>query len=75
MSKKGKSHILVCLSSSPSNDTLIETAFKLAQQANADFSAVYASTDKNLSLQDQQRLQRHMKKAEQLGAKVAVIYI
>lgn len=50
MSKKGKSHILVCLSSSPSNDTLIETAFKLAQQANADFSAVYASTDKNLSL-------------------------
>ena len=38
---KIKEHILVCLSSSPSNPKVIKTAAKMANVFDADFTALY----------------------------------
>lgn len=38
-------HILVCLSSSPSNARIIHTAAKMAKTLHARFTAIYVQTD------------------------------
>lgn len=38
-------HILVCLSSSPSNARIIHTAAKMAKVLHAKFTAIYVQTD------------------------------
>ncbi len=39
-------HILVCLSSSPSNEKIIRTAAKMARDMRARFTALYVQTGK-----------------------------
>ena len=39
-----KEHILVCLSSAPSNARIIETAAKMAKAFGASFTALYVQT-------------------------------
>ena len=44
--KQKKEHILVCLSSSPSNEKIIRTAAQMAQAFQAGFTALYVQTEK-----------------------------
>ena len=43
---KENEHILVCLSSSPSNEKIIRTAAKMARDMRARFTALYVQTEK-----------------------------
>lgn len=69
-------HILVCLSSAPSNEKIIQTASKMAKAFNGSFTALYVQTpdfDK-ISDDDKQRLQNHIRTAKKLGAEIATSY-
>ncbi|MBE6604818.1 MAG: sensor histidine kinase KdpD [Ruminococcaceae bacterium] len=70
-----KEHILVCLSSSPSNARIIETAAKMAKAFGASFTALYVQTPASeLMLDaDKARLADNIRHAESLGANVATI--
>ncbi|MDO4489452.1 MAG: DUF4118 domain-containing protein [Lachnospiraceae bacterium] len=78
--KSGKSaqkeHILVCLSSAPSNEHVIRTAARLAKALKAAFTALYVETQDYsvASSENKKRLQQHRLLAERLGAKCEVIY-
>ncbi|MDO4467708.1 MAG: ATP-binding protein [Bacillota bacterium] len=69
-------HVLVCLSSSPSNKKTIEEAYRLVQVTQAKFSAIYVETShsSSLSSQDQKRLQENHRLAQKLGASLEVVY-
>ena len=71
-----KEHVLVCLSSSPSNARIVEAAARMAQAFEADFTALYVRTPaaEKLSEADSQRLQYHTRLAEQNGATVTTVY-
>lgn len=43
---KENEHILVCLSSSPSNEKIIRTAAKMARDMRARFTALYVQQEK-----------------------------
>ncbi|MGN1234360.1 MAG: ATP-binding protein [Christensenellaceae bacterium] len=76
MDSSRNEHILVCLSSAPSNARIIETAAKMAHAFGADFTALYVETpdaDRMLDA-DKRRLQEHIHLAETLGAVTATIY-
>ena len=49
-------HILVCLSSSPSNEKIIRTAAKMARDMRARFTALYVQTGKRERESDKRRL-------------------
>ncbi len=68
-------HILVCLSSAPSNGNIIRTAAKMSVAFGGSFTALYVKTSRaeQLSLADQQRLQRNIRLAEKLGASVSTV--
>ena len=70
-----KEHILVCLSSSPSNARIIETAAKMAKAFGASFTALYVQTPASeLMLDaDKARLADNIRYAESLGANVATV--
>ena len=63
-------HILACLSSSPSNPKIIRTAARMAEAFGGIFTALYVQTpdDTKRSGADKQRLEAHMKLAEDAGA-------
>lgn len=69
-------HILVCLSSAPSNAKLIRTASRMANAFKGVFTALYVETsyDSNMAAEDKARLQENIKLAEQLGAKIETVY-
>lgn len=68
-------HILVCLSSSPSNRKLIRTAARMAQAFRGAFTALYVETpDFAVMEEDRKRLRGNMRLAEQLGAKIETVY-
>lgn len=71
-----KEHILVCLSSSPSNAKIIRTAARMATAFHADFTALYVRTaePEQLAPEDADRLRRHIRLAEQLGARIETVY-
>ncbi len=71
-----KEHILVCLSASPSNAHIIETAAQMAKAFDALFTALYVSTPDAPSMteEDKARLQRNVALSEKLGATVATVY-
>lgn len=74
--KDRKEHVLVCLSSSPSNAKIVETAAKMAEAFGADFTALYVKTpdaDRQLD-SDRARLEQNTRFAEQLGATVTSVY-
>lgn len=76
LDKTRQEHILVCLSTSPSNGKIVETAAKMANAFGGAFTALYVQTpdaDK-MSEEDNERLRYHIRLAEQLGATVTTVY-
>ena len=72
---KKDEHILVGLSSSPSNEKIILTAYKMAKAFNGTLTAIYVQTE-NLNTMnevDKERLQNNISIAEKLGAKIVTI--
>ena len=69
-------HILACLSSSPSNPKIIRTAAKMAEAFGGIFTALYVQTPDaaKRSGADKQRLEAHMKLAEDAGADIVIAY-
>ncbi|MCC8128117.1 MAG: DUF4118 domain-containing protein [Clostridiales bacterium] len=69
-------HILVCLSSAPSNARIIKTAAQLAHAFDAGFTALYVRTANadRMNDADKKRLHRHIALAEQLGAAISTVY-
>lgn len=67
--------ILVCLSSSPSNQKVIDAAVKMAEAFHAVLTAIYVKTSNYDSLpeSDKIRLQNNIKFAEQNGATIITI--
>ena len=68
-------HVLVCLSSSPSNPRIVQAAARMAQALDADFTALYVRTSAadKLSDDDRERLRCNTLLAEQNGAAVSVV--
>ena len=73
---KKKEHILVGLSSTPSNSKIVETASKMAKAFGANFTALYIKTSQSeiLSEENATRLQNNIKFAERMGATVVTVY-
>lgn len=69
-------HILVCLSSSPSNAKIIRTAARMAQAFQGAFTALFVETPdfKAMSQENIKRLRSNIRLAEQLGAKIETVY-
>ncbi|MGL4344661.1 MAG: sensor protein KdpD, partial [Cellulosilyticaceae bacterium] len=68
-------HILICLSSSPSNAKVIRTAARMASAFRGKFTALFVATQaaKEESIVNQNRLKSHLKLAEQLGANIITV--
>ena len=69
-------HILVCLSSSPSNAKIIRTAARMASAFKGAFTALFVETPdfQVMPEKDVKRLRSNMRLAEQLGAKIETVY-
>jgi len=69
-------HILVCLSSAPSNAKVIRTAARMAEAFHGTFTALFVETPETQELEDKNRtrLREHLRLAEQLGAQIATVY-
>ncbi|WP_312642867.1 sensor histidine kinase KdpD [Hydrogenoanaerobacterium sp.] len=69
-------HILICLSSSPSNAKVIRTAARMANAFHAAFTALFVEVPgtSELSGENRDRLRANLRLAEQLGAKIATVY-
>ena len=69
-------HILVCLSSSPTNPKIIRTAARMAQAFHAQFTALFVETSdfKSMSAENTARLRENIRLAQQLGASVETTY-
>lgn len=69
-------HILVCLSSSPSNAKIIDTAAKMSKAFDGKFTAIYVQTSKydSMNITDKERLQNNIRRAEKAGADIATVY-
>lgn len=79
--KKGKAaragdHILICLSSAPSNAKVIRTAARMAEAFHSGFTALFVQTPetRELSGENIKRLRSNLRLAEQLGAQIATVY-
>ena len=68
-------HILVCLSSAPSNARIISAAARMAGRSGSAFSALFVETPDYAvaSAEDKQRLQENRRLAERLGADVQTV--
>ena len=67
-------HILVCLSSSPSNKNIIFTASKMADALQAQFTALYVQTGARIRSEDKERLDANIRFAEELGAEIVMTH-
>ena len=69
-------HILICLSSSPSNEKVIRQAARMASAFHGKFTAFYVETSDfpDMSKENLDRLKKNTYLAEQLGAKVVTSY-
>ncbi|MGN1083126.1 MAG: DUF4118 domain-containing protein, partial [Candidatus Avispirillum sp.] len=69
-------HILVCLSSSPSNSKIIRTAARMANAFRGTFTALFVETPdfSVMSEEDRKRLKANIRLAGQLGAKIETVY-
>ena len=69
-------HILVCLSSSPSNERIVRTAGRMASVFGGSFTALYVQTPENTAMRedDQLRLQENTRLAQQLGAEIVTMH-
>ena len=73
---KAGEHILICLSSSPSNAKVIRTAARMAEAFHSSFTALFVETTetKELKGENLKRLRGNLRLAEQLGAQIATVY-
>ena len=71
-----KEHILVCLSSSPSNERIVRMAGKMAQAFSGSLTALYVQTpgDADMNAEDTVRLQANMRLGQQLGAEIVTTH-
>lgn len=69
-------HILVCLSSSPSNAKIIRTAARMARAFKGSFTALFVETPGTAEMddEDKKRLQENIHLAQQLGAAIETVY-
>lgn len=69
-------HIMMCLSSSPSNAKVIRTAAKMAAAFHGKFTALFVENSAFADMQeaDKARLRDNLRLAEQLGAKIVTVY-
>ena len=69
-------HILICLSSSPSNAKVIRTAARMAEAFHSGFTALFVETPqtKELKGENLKRLRENLRLAEQMGAQIATVY-
>ena len=75
-STKAGEHILICLSSAPSNAKVIRTAARMAEAFHSGFTALFVQTPetKELSGENLKRLRSNLRLAEQLGAQISTVY-
>lgn len=75
-SARAGEHILICLSSAPSNAKVIRTAARMAEAFHSGFTALFVETPetKELSGENLKRLRGNLRLAEQLGAQIATVY-
>lgn len=68
-------HILVCLSSSPTNQKIIRTAARMANAFKGRFTALFVETSdfSVMSEENKNRLRRNIHLAEQLGATIETV--
>lgn len=73
---KAGEHILICLSSSPSNAKVIRTAARMAEAFHSGFTALFVETPETKELKGDslKRLRDNLRLAEQLGAQIATVY-
>ena len=71
-----KEHILVCLSSAPSNAKIIRTAATMAQAFHCSFTALFVQTPSYevMAPADRERLQANTQLAQSLGAVVETVF-
>ena len=69
-------HILVCLSSSPSNAKIIRTAARMARAFRGNFTALFVETPATAEMNDddKKRLRDNIRLAGQLGAHIETVY-
>lgn len=69
-------HILVCLSSSPSNAKIIRTAARMARAFRGSFTALFVETPATAAMreEDKKRLRENIRLAQQLGAAIETSY-
>lgn len=69
-------HILVCLSSAPSNEKIVRTAAQMANAFQCAFTALFVETPEfeKMSVENKQRLQQNRILAESLGARTETVY-
>lgn len=69
-------HILICLSSAPSNARVIRTAARMAEAFHSSFTALYVETSQTKELKGEslKRLKDNFHLAEQLGAQISTVY-
>lgn len=69
-------HILVCLSSAPSNEKIIRTAARMAGAFRCGFTALFVETKEFqwITQADKERLQANIHLAQQLGAAIETVY-
>lgn len=74
--RQTREHILVCLSSAPSNLRIVQTGARMAEAFHGTLTALYVQTPDHsaMSEEDQSRLKEHMRLAEQLGASIETVY-
>lgn len=72
----GNEHILVCLSSAPSNAKVVRAAARMADVFHGAFTALFVETPGTRELQGKNRaaLRENLRLAEQLGAQIATVY-
>ena len=75
-SAKAGEHILICLSSAPSNAKVIRTAARMAEAFHSGFTALFVQTPetKELSGENLKCLRSNLRLAEQLGAQISTVY-
>lgn len=76
INRTAQDHILVCLSSSPSNERIVRIAGRMAQAFCGSFTALYVQTpgDAAMNTEDTSRLQANMHLAKQLGAEIVTTH-
>ena len=76
MEYRTREHILVCLSSAPSNEKIIRTAARMASAFRCGFTALFVETKEFqwMPQTDKERLQTNIHLAQQLGASIETVY-